>query len=175
MSMDLKDCPFCGGIAEMDTQRAYRPMVSGKAIGTGIAIYCLSCDAEMMRCREDTPDVTPDEMAEAWNRRAPAADAIREGRDTLIATLRADLAAVTAERDRAVAELNTVTSDLVGLVENSGGVFGLHLNGDLSPWPELLRGGQFEEWLADAFDVAKARDTARSTLQPGQETTPNAG
>lgn len=30
----------------------------------------------------------------------------------------------------------------------SQGVYGLHLNGDLSPWPELSKGGRFEEWTA---------------------------
>lgn len=35
------------------------------------------------------------------------------------------------------------------LMNESQGVAGLHLNGDLAPWAELERGGQFEEWLAD--------------------------
>ena len=33
------------------------------------------------------------------------------------------------------------------LQENSEGVAGLHLNGDVAPWDELRQGGRFEEWL----------------------------
>ena len=39
------------------------------------------------------------------------------------------------------------------LMDNSSGVDGLHLNGDIAPWGELRTGGQFEEWLI-AFDEA---------------------
>lgn len=39
------------------------------------------------------------------------------------------------------------------LINESTGVYGLHLNGDVSPWDELRTGGRFEEWLMD-FDAA---------------------
>ena len=39
------------------------------------------------------------------------------------------------------------------LMDNSSGVDGLHLNGDIAPWCELRAGGRFEEWLVD-FDEA---------------------
>lgn len=39
------------------------------------------------------------------------------------------------------------------LIDESQGVFGLHLNGDPSPWEELRSGGKFEDWLND-FDSA---------------------
>lgn len=39
------------------------------------------------------------------------------------------------------------------LMLDSKGVFGLHLNGDPSPWDELRSGGKHEEWLND-FDIA---------------------
>lgn len=35
------------------------------------------------------------------------------------------------------------------LMAESGGVYGLHLNGDPSPWHELVEGGFFEAWLID--------------------------
>ncbi|MGZ5077009.1 MAG: hypothetical protein ACXV9R_10335 [Methylobacter sp.] len=38
------------------------------------------------------------------------------------------------------------------LINNSQGVCGLHLNGDIAPWDELRSGGQFN-WLSD-FDTA---------------------
>lgn len=52
--------------------------------------------------------------------------------------------------------LGDLTQELCELVAESGGVFGLHLNGDPSPWDEILEGGKFErlkslntatEWL----------------------------
>ena len=39
------------------------------------------------------------------------------------------------------------------LIENSQGVVGLHLNGEVAPWDELRTDGQFEAWLYD-FDKA---------------------
>lgn len=39
------------------------------------------------------------------------------------------------------------------LISDSKGVYGLHLNGDPSPWSELRTGGHFESWLVD-FDKA---------------------
>lgn len=33
------------------------------------------------------------------------------------------------------------------LIENSDGVAGLHLNGEIAPWDSLSAGGHFEEWL----------------------------
>uniref|UniRef100_A0A6H1Z8N2 Uncharacterized protein n=1 Tax=viral metagenome TaxID=1070528 RepID=A0A6H1Z8N2_9ZZZZ len=38
---------------------------------------------------------------------------------------------------------------VAGLIDESRGVYGLHLDGDTSPWDELLAGGRFEEWLVD--------------------------
>lgn len=35
------------------------------------------------------------------------------------------------------------------LIDESKGVAGLHLNGDVADWDELLAGGRFEEWLRD--------------------------
>ena len=35
-----------------------------------------------------------------------------------------------------------------GLIDDSKGVVGLHLNGDVAEWSELEEGGRFEEWLS---------------------------
>ena len=40
------------------------------------------------------------------------------------------------------------------LINESHGVYGLHLNGDIALWGELEHGGQFEEWLLD-FNAAE--------------------
>jgi|GEM_PF-5239675 len=50
------------------------------------------------------------------------------------------------------------------LINESRGVFGLHLNGDPSPWSELRMGGRFEEWLVafdEALGIAQADFVAR--------------
>lgn len=68
----LLPCPFCGGEAEADGSRGYRMIVSGR-VGRAVAIYCLSCDADMSRCCEDTPETDPEvlmaDLVDAWNRR----------------------------------------------------------------------------------------------------------
>ena len=42
---------------------------------------------------------------------------------------------------------------VASLIDESCGVDGLHLNGDLAPWGDLRTGGRYEEWLMD-FDAA---------------------
>ncbi len=43
-----------------------------------------------------------------------------------------------------LAQLKGLLSDVDGLMGESNGVYGLHLNGDASPWSELEEGGRFE-------------------------------
>jgi|GEM_PF-5829057 len=52
-----------------------------------------------------------------------------------------------------VERLEKGISAVESLINDSHGVYGLHLNGDLAPWASLRTGGQFEEWLLD-FDEA---------------------
>jgi hypothetical protein len=52
---------------------------------------------------------------------------------------------------------------LTALIQESEGVAGLHLNGDVAPWEELLAGGRYEEWLR-AYD-----DFALATAAPQDE------
>ena len=52
-----------------------------------------------------------------------------------------------------VAKLVRGINAIADLIDNSTGVDGLHLNGDIAPWGELRTGGRFEEWLVD-FDEA---------------------
>lgn len=65
----LLPCPFCGGEAEMDTRQGYLALGTGR-LGNRIAVYCRRCDADMGVCIEDVPDITPEQVAEMWNRRA---------------------------------------------------------------------------------------------------------
>jgi hypothetical protein len=60
-----------------------------------------------------------------------------------------ELEALREEVKRLRAGLAAVES----LILDSDGVYGLHLNGDPSPWGELRSGGKFEDWLYE-FDRA---------------------
>lgn len=51
-----------------------------------------------------------------------------------------------------------LVDEVDGLIGESGGVYGLHLNGDPSPWDELLPGGRFERLTSlDNLRAALAR------------------
>jgi hypothetical protein len=62
-----------------------------------------------------------------------------------IKQLDADLTALKAQLD----EANKGFAAIFGLISASHGVAGLHLNGDVAPWDDLLKGGSLEEWLID--------------------------
>ena len=47
---------------------------------------------------------------------------------------------------------------VAGLIDNSLGIYGLHLNGDNSPWHELMPGGQFESWLSDFYEALQNKE-----------------
>ncbi len=64
----LKPCPFCGGKAILNEARDFRRYSTG-AFETGIAVYCASCGVEQLICRSDVPDIQPEEVIAAWNRR----------------------------------------------------------------------------------------------------------
>ena len=75
--------------------------------------------------------------------------------------------------------LADLTASLEALIDESGGVYGLHKNGDLAPWDELTEGGRFEDWLSAlaaarrALDAETAyRGTPPSALWIGSVTTP---
>lgn len=51
-------------------------------------------------------------------------------------------------------QLREAVEEFAALVRESGGVWGLHLNGDDSPWSELLPGGQYETWLLNIGELA---------------------
>jgi hypothetical protein len=42
------------------------------------------------------------------------------------------------------------------LIAHSGGVYGLHLNGDPAPWDSLTVGGRFEAWLMQLEEARAA-------------------
>lgn len=60
------------------------------------------------------------------------------------------------ERDALAAHIGRLTSDIHELMDNSDGVAGLHLNGDMAPWSELKQGGRLESWLLSLEDAPEA-------------------
>lgn len=57
------------------------------------------------------------------------------------------------QRDKLIQTLTLGIEAVEDLIDSSGGVSGLHQNGDLAEWPTLRTGGNFESWLED-FDSA---------------------
>ncbi len=55
---------------------------------------------------------------------------------------------VGATKEKIVILLKAVAA-VQNLIDNSKGVAGLHLNGDVADWDSLLKDGKYEEWLAD--------------------------
>ena len=72
----------------------------------------------------------------------------------LLGYLKILIRAVAAEaREEGIEEMRPGIQAVENLIASSGGVAGLHLNGDIAPWSDLLTGGRYEEWLID-FDRA---------------------
>lgn len=61
-----------------------------------------------------------------------------------------------AELEGKVALAKRGLEAVADLINDSDGCAGLHQNGDVAPWMELLTGGRFEEWLIH-FDEAHRR------------------
>jgi len=61
--------------------------------------------------------------------------------------------------------LEKLVGSIDELIGSSEGVFGLHLNGDSSPWNELTEGGQFEDWLID-LETARAALSLANSVSP---------
>ena len=78
-----------------------------------------------------------------------------------------DRARLTAERDARQADLVTAAiaalHDIDDLVANSDGVSGLHMNGDMAPWSEIMDGGAFGAWLQS---VERLREAIRALTPP---------
>ena len=66
--------------------------------------------------------------------------------------------------------LSRLIFDIKALTAESEGVAGLHQNGDVAPWSELLEGGEFSPWLGDAIaDASQA--LAPEVAIPGEQWT----
>ena len=72
---------------------------------------------------------------------------------------------MTANKPPVLAALDALNK-VFDLIDESEGVAGLHLNGDLAPWSELTDGGRFEEWLCGL-------EKARADLQKWVDDVPD--
>ena len=68
---------------------------------------------------------------------------------------------------RLLEALSALLDDIEALIGESAGVYGLHLNGDVSPWSELEEGGRFERLssMSRAREAIAAAEAAK-TLPP---------
>ncbi|MCZ0752545.1 hypothetical protein [Aeromonas enteropelogenes] len=62
---------------------------------------------------------------------------------------------VVEQRDELLAALEKLSGDVEALMKESGGVYGLHQNGEPAPWGELVAGGRHEEWLLSLSDAGE--------------------
>lgn len=60
-----------------------------------------------------------------------------------------------SQRDELLEALEKLSSDVEALMKESGGVYGLHQNGEPAPWGELVAGGRHETWLLSLSDAAE--------------------
>lgn len=62
---------------------------------------------------------------------------------------------VVEQRDELLKALEKLSGDVEALMKESGGVYGLHQNGEPAPWGELVAGGRHETWLLSLSDAAE--------------------
>lgn len=67
----------------------------------------------------------------------------------------AEMQKVEMENQDLLAALKECVTAVNDLIAESEGVYGLHLNGDYSPWSEIEEGGRFETWLLPIADATR--------------------
>lgn len=73
----------------------------------------------------------------------------------LVTSISARFLAAERSRDELLAALEKLSGDVEALMKESGGVYGLHQNGEPAPWGELVAGGRHETWLLSLSDAAE--------------------
>ena len=71
-----------------------------------------------------------------------------------------------AELQERLAAMEKGLKAVDALICESQGIYGLHLNGDVSPWGELLPPGRFSEWLDDYAEAIALCDAELAKEQP---------
>lgn len=72
--------------------------------------------------------------------------------------------ALTIAHASLLSALSTLVDDVNALVSESEGVAGLHRNGDVAPWVDLLPGGQYGEWLAGMERAEREIERAKGVV-----------
>jgi hypothetical protein len=110
------------------------PFCGGESEGVsdkGVVYGCIIHKRECPIC--EMIGAMPQRQWEAWNHR-PTEDALRAERDALREKVERQHKGLKAVED---------------LINESDGVYGYHLNGDLSPWGDFLEGGCNEAYLME--------------------------
>lgn len=78
--------------------------------------------------------------------------------DALQAMLDEAVEEVRLENSKIRDAASCVLHDIDNLVSNSQGVIGLHKNGDVAEWSDILEGGTFEAWLMSIENLRNTLD-----------------
>ena len=130
-----------------------------KVGGGGYIAKMMPLDAP--RDRKGLPTDISDEMCANARRIVACVNACR-GLPTdeleqkgLVAAVGTQLLELEQQRDGLLVALEELASDVEALMKESGGVYGLHQNGEPAPWAELVAGGKHEEWLLSLSDAVE--------------------
>jgi hypothetical protein len=131
----LSPCPFCGGTRMLMNSGVNRKPASGGVLyQSRITCQSYGCCASVLynaRTREEAQQ----RVIKQWERRqhtAPSSPMLER------------IEQLEAQRNQLLAALEGLAEDVQGLIAESHGVAGMHLNGDVAPWHELEAGGMFE-------------------------------
>lgn len=145
VDIELKACPFCGS---SEVNATTPPDQDENDCYKWICPDCVSVGPIAQSVKGAT---------RKWNIRPPTPQDIDTANyKAKIKRLEAQLNVATKlldERLDTIDRLSNGLDSINDLIENSNGVDGLHLNGNIAEWSELRTGGCFEEWLTD-FDIA---------------------
>lgn len=109
------------------------------------ADLCRRVANEMERLRAEITSIT-EEHGRVWER-------VRE-QEAEIERLRlkaVELGEQVVQQADEIERLHSLEDELAALIDESHGVAGYHLNGDVAAWEELLPGGRYE--VLDHFDI----------------------
>lgn len=161
--LDLLPCPFCGAGVRLLSVETWSVQPDDYHSGY---VTCQECDAQGARPEQWLGDkASADEAARiAWNTRAalsraPEAEELRGSTRMTSPASRSQTPLSAGKPWDLYGPLADLTASLEALISESDGVYGLHRNGDIAPWDELLAGGRFEDWLRALADARRALDS----------------
>ena len=144
----------------------YEPPIENKCDCEGYLVIARN----MLKLQDDIADLRRqlEEYIERYHHACMENDAMLDD----IKSLRRQIAEVTAERElfsKQTVVIWKAVRAVQDLIDQSQGVYGLHLNGEGAPWETLRKGGQFEEWLLDFDDALESADDEAKAAQRREE------